>query len=93
MGKKYFLVEEDSGADGCLALIAIGIVIVFILQFAHILLSILLGFCGFLVAKHIAETTPSSKHGDHLGIYAACLFIFGGFGYWGGRTDQNICED
>lgn len=86
MGKKYLIVEEESsGAAGCLAIAALLAVLYFVLSYAHILLSGALGFCGFLLARHIIDSNPIYKNSHKIGIYLAILVLLGGFGYWGGK--------
>jgi len=61
-----------------LALLVILGVIGTILAFAHIWLTLVLGFCGFWIAKTIANSTSNSQQGDKTLIYLSTILGMGG---------------
>ena len=93
MGKKYLIVEEENdatGLAGCIILAgAFFAVIYLILTNSHWILGGGLGFCGFLLARYIVDSNPIYRRRQIISIYAACMLILGGTGYWAGVEVRN----
>jgi len=94
MGKRYRVVEEeeDNTAGGLALLVILGVIGI-ILAFAHIWLSLVLGFCGFWIAKTIVNSTPSSQQNHKTAIYLCTILGMGGLGYWGGKQISDNFND
>lgn len=84
--KRYVVVEEDRSGAGWAVLIAVFVVISAIIAFAHVILAVGLGYCGFLLARHIVSSQQNTTDGSKLLIYLVCVAGLGGLGFLGGRA-------
>ena len=91
--KRYIVVEEDRSGAFWVALVAVCVVLYTIISFAHVILAAGLGYCGFLLARHIVSSQQNPTDGSKLLVYLVCIAGLGGLGFLGGKAISHSLLD
>ena len=80
--KRYVIVEEEDRNSGFVwILLVLAGLVYFVLKFAHIILALLFGYGGYLLAAEIVKSKNTKDIESKIGVYIICMALLSGLGF------------